>query len=117
MLAADVGRMGTTAGVLELTAAGVLISGGSALPAGAKTFQFTLTGTGALTAAFKVQGSNDGGTTWATLYENAALNGADAVADHFVLSADSIWGQIRANLSAITGTAASFKVYVAERRI
>lgn len=116
MLDAQIGPMVTAAGATSLAAAGVLISGGTRTPAERRTFHQVLTGTGALTSAYTIEGSNDEGATWVVLYTNAAFNGTASVTDKFSIPTTDVWGMYRVNLSAITGTNAKFKSFVAEQR-
>ena len=75
---------------------------GSFGPAGAgqKTFQATLTGTGAVTASVSIQVSNDQ-IEWLDL-ASMSLSGTTSVSDGFATEAP--WAYYRSNLTAISGT-------------
>lgn len=72
----------------------------------AHTFQATVSGTGAVTATVLIQCSNDG-TNW-LLLGTCTLTGTTSATDGFAVAAP--WAFVRANLTAITGTAAKVTV-------
>ena len=108
------GLASTAAGATSLTAAGTFISGPRSI-AGTRTFHQVLKGTGALTSAYTIDASNDGGNTWINIYTNATFNGSNSVADGFAELQNHNWDMYRVNLTAITGTGATFTSYVCEQ--
>lgn len=71
-----------------------------------RTYQATVTGTGAVTATVLIEVSNDG-TNWFT-QATISLSGTDSDTDGAALEAN--WPFVRANISAISGTGASVVV-------
>ena len=72
-------------------------------------FQAILTGTGAVTATFDVECSNDGVTACDTPLANLALSGSDSVSDGFASTGH--WNYVRvASPTAFTGTGKTLKV-------
>jgi hypothetical protein len=71
-----------------------------------RTFQATVTGTGAVTATVLIQVSNDG-TNFLTL-GTITLSGTTSASDGFASNAP--WVHVRANVSAISGTSAAVTV-------
>lgn len=67
-----------------------------------RTFQSTVSGTGAVTATVVIQVSNDG-TNYLTL-GTITLSGTTSASDGF--ASDASWGYVRANVTAISGTSA-----------
>ena len=74
------------------------------------TFQAVLTGTGAVTATVTIEVSNDGTNWGATVMGTITLSGTNAVSDGFTTVAP--WRFVRANVTAISGTAATVQVYM-----
>ena len=68
-----------------------------------RTFQASVTGTGAVTATVTISGSNDG-VNWVPL-GTITLSGTAAATDGFVSQA--VWLNIQAALTAISGTGAA----------
>lgn len=65
---------------------------------------------GAGACAVKVQGSNDGGTTWIDIATiSLTLSTTDAT-DGF--ASNAAWQQIRANVSSISGTGANVDIWM-----
>lgn len=108
------GQMATAAGLTSLTAAGTFRTGANSL-VGARTFHQVLNGTGALTCAYTIDGSNDNGQTWVNLYANASFNGSTQVTDGFSVAVNQAWAQFRVNVTAIGGTGATFTCWAAEQ--
>lgn len=69
---------------------------------GMKTFQATVSGTGAVTATVLVQVSNDN-TNWITL-GTISLSGTTSATDGF--ASEAPWAYYRGNVTAISGTSA-----------
>ena len=79
---------------------------------GEKTYQATVTGTGAVTATVLIQASNNPTNLgWVTL-GTITLSGTTTDTDGFATQAG--WGYCRANVTAISGTSASVDVTVAQ---
>jgi hypothetical protein len=76
---------------------------------GAKTFQATVVGTGAVTAEVKIEASNDD-ENWLVL-GTITLTGSGSASDGFASAA--AWAHHRANLTAVTGTEAAVTVKMA----
>ena len=92
-----------------LTAATSTGAGATTLVSGEKrTYQATITGTGALTATVAIQVSNDG-TNWIT-QSTITLSGTGYDTDGAALEAP--WPYVRGNVTAITGTAAAVTLTV-----
>lgn len=72
-----------------------------------RTFQATVTGTGALTATVKIQVSNDG-TNYIDL-ATISLSGTTSATDGF--SSDAPWRFVRGNVTALTGTSAAVTAF------
>lgn len=92
---------------------GVLVTGAGFIagPAtvGEKTFQATVTGTGAVTATVLVQVSDDPDTLgWVTL-GTVTLSGTTTTTDAF--ASDTGWLYYRGNVTAVTGTGAAVYLY------
>lgn len=75
----------------------------------ARTFQATVSGTGAVTSTVLIQVSNDG-TNYITA-GTITLSGTTSATDGFVL--DAPWAYVRANVTAISGTSAAVTVTMA----
>ena len=95
---------------------GVLVTGASSTfgptKAGEKTFQATVTGTGAVTATVLVQVSNNPSVLgWITL-GTITLSGTTTATDGF--AADAGWAYYRGNVTAVTGTGAAVYLTVAQ---
>jgi hypothetical protein len=71
-----------------------------------RTFQATVTGTGAVTATVLIEASLNG-TTWLTA-GTITLSGTTSASDGFAL--DAPWGCFRANVTARSGTGAAVTV-------
>lgn len=71
-----------------------------------RTFQATVSGTGAVTSTVTIQVSNDG-SNWLTL-GTISLSGTTSASDGFASSAP--WVFVRANQTAISGTSAKTTV-------
>lgn len=79
---------------------------------GEKTYQATVSGTGAVTATVVIQASNDPTNLgWLTL-GTITLSGTTTATDGFATQAG--WAYYRANVTAISGTSASVDVTVAQ---
>jgi hypothetical protein len=76
-----------------------------------RTFQATVTGTGAVTATVRIQVSNDK-TTWidSTTTPHVALSGTTTATDGYNMNAK--WAYVRAVLDAISGTGATVSVFM-----
>lgn len=75
-----------------------------------RTFQATLTGTGALTATVVIEVSNDGVGWLSDATSTLSLSGTNLASGGFSSSAS--WGYVRANVTAISGTGAKVTVTV-----
>lgn len=75
-----------------------------------RTYQATVTGTGAVSATILIEFSNDeiGWLPDAANPNSITLSGTNLATDGFVVSAP--WGAVRANLTAISGTGAAVTV-------
>ena len=95
---------------LEKLLDGVTITGAGASSAlaqrGAKSFQATVAGTGAVTATVKIQATNDQ-VSWLDI-GTITLSGTTTASDGF--ASDAPWGYYRANVTAISGTSAAVTV-------
>lgn len=87
-----------------LAAVAAPVSGAAALIASFnRTFQATVSGTGAVSATVVIEGSNDG-TNFLTL-GTITLTGTTSASDGFASTAP--WQYVRARLTAISGTGAA----------
>lgn len=90
-----------------LSAATATGAGGSVSASTAdRTFQATVSGTGAVSATVAIEASNDN-TNWLTM-GTITLSGATSDSDGFAASAK--WDFLRANVTAISGTDAAVTV-------
>ena len=71
------------------------------------TVQATVKGTGAVSASVDIEVSNDG-TDWLIL-STITLTGTNSASDGFAVGAP--WQQVRARVTAISGTGAKVNVY------
>ena len=72
------------------------------------TFQGIVTGSGAVTGTFTIQGSNDGITWCSTVLGTITLTGTAPVSDGF--TTDAPWKYVRAVIASLTGTGATAQV-------
>lgn len=75
--------------------------------AGEKTFQATVSGTGAVSATVLIQVRNSSSHDWLTL-ATITLSGTTTSSDGF--ASEASWAYYRANLTAISGTGATVVV-------
>lgn len=95
----------TLATAITTTAAGTANTGN--LDSGRKTFQATVSGSGAVTATVKIQVSNDPDNLgWLDL-GTITLSGTTTATDGF--ASEGSWLYMRCNVTAITGTSASVR--------
>ena len=74
------------------------------------TYQFNVSGTGAVTATVVIDVSNDGILWCATVLGTATLSGTTTSTDGF--TSDAPWKYSRARVTAISGTGATVQVYM-----
>ena len=94
-----------------LNAATALVTGAGVNPASAnRAFQATVVGTGAVGATVIIEGSNDGANYLAL--GTITLSGTNLASDGFLSNAN--WANVRARLTAISGTGAAVTVMMGE---
>lgn len=102
------GTSGGNNGTTNLISSATSVISGDSFPGigGRASFQAILTGTGALTADIRIEGSNNG-IHWIELM-SFAMSGNASVTDGGVT--DASWAWVRARIESISGTGASATV-------
>lgn len=76
-----------------------------------RSYQATVTGTGAVSATVVIQVTNDNAVNWLDL-GTITLSGTNSATDGFGCLVD--WKFVRANVTAISGTGATVNVFVGQ---